>query len=190
MEQAGDNLIVALCIILGNRGLASSLRVSRQRLIHIHTFRWCVTLVLLLLQFNRCSEATHGYNWIRFSILMPNKDHPLLLTPVSCNQAAAEWIATIKPASGDFSDLDFCSVGALVHRLDSGVVPFRKTRSVDIHVSGKARPTHRPCGVDMNASLKRRDDGSLLAATIVSFRRHFRFVNSMPRPHPSTASRW
>ncbi|MCK5032798.1 MAG: sugar kinase [Calditrichia bacterium] len=32
--------------------------------------------------------------------------------------------------------LDFLSVGALVHRLDPGVVPFRKARSVDIHVSG------------------------------------------------------
>jgi 2-dehydro-3-deoxygluconokinase len=49
---------------------------------------------------------------------------------------AAEFIASIKPASADFNDLDFVSVGALVHRLDSGVVPFRKTSSVDIHVSG------------------------------------------------------
>jgi 2-dehydro-3-deoxygluconokinase len=32
--------------------------------------------------------------------------------------------------------LDFLSVGALVHRLDPGVVPFRKARSVEIHVSG------------------------------------------------------
>jgi 2-dehydro-3-deoxygluconokinase len=34
------------------------------------------------------------------------------------------------------SDLDFLSLGALVHRLDPGVIPFRKARSVDIHVSG------------------------------------------------------
>ena len=32
--------------------------------------------------------------------------------------------------------LDFLSVGALVHRLDPGVVPFRKARSFDVHVSG------------------------------------------------------
>jgi len=36
----------------------------------------------------------------------------------------------------DNCELDFLSVGALVHRLDPGVVPFRKARSVDIHVSG------------------------------------------------------
>jgi 2-dehydro-3-deoxygluconokinase len=33
-------------------------------------------------------------------------------------------------------ELDFLSLGALVHRLDPGVIPFRKARSVDIHVSG------------------------------------------------------
>jgi len=33
-------------------------------------------------------------------------------------------------------DLDFLSVGALVHRLDPGVIPFRKARSLEIHVSG------------------------------------------------------
>ncbi|HVC98895.1 MAG TPA: sugar kinase [Pirellulales bacterium] len=32
--------------------------------------------------------------------------------------------------------LDFLSLGALVNRLDPGVVPFRKARSVEIHVSG------------------------------------------------------
>ena len=36
----------------------------------------------------------------------------------------------------DNCELDFLSVGALVHRLDPGVIPFRKARSVDIHVSG------------------------------------------------------
>jgi 2-dehydro-3-deoxygluconokinase len=36
----------------------------------------------------------------------------------------------------DPSDLDFLALGALVHRLDPGVIPFRKARSVDIHVSG------------------------------------------------------
>src|SRR5271157_3933268 len=33
-------------------------------------------------------------------------------------------------------DLDFLSLGALVHRLDPGIIPFRKARSLDIHVSG------------------------------------------------------
>jgi 2-dehydro-3-deoxygluconokinase len=36
----------------------------------------------------------------------------------------------------DQCDLDFLSLGAVVHRLDPGVIPFRKARSVDIHVSG------------------------------------------------------
>ena len=36
----------------------------------------------------------------------------------------------------DSCDLDFLSLGALVHRLDPGVIPFRKARSLEIHVSG------------------------------------------------------
>ena len=32
--------------------------------------------------------------------------------------------------------LDFLSLGALVHRLDSGIVPFRKATRCDLHVSG------------------------------------------------------
>jgi 2-dehydro-3-deoxygluconokinase len=32
--------------------------------------------------------------------------------------------------------LDFLALGAIVHRLDPGVVPFRKARSFDVHVSG------------------------------------------------------
>lgn len=36
----------------------------------------------------------------------------------------------------DECNLDFLSLGALVHRLDPGVVPFRKAQSVTIHVSG------------------------------------------------------
>jgi 2-dehydro-3-deoxygluconokinase len=32
--------------------------------------------------------------------------------------------------------LDFLSLGALVHRLDPGILPFRRARSLDIHVSG------------------------------------------------------
>jgi 2-dehydro-3-deoxygluconokinase len=33
-------------------------------------------------------------------------------------------------------ELEFLALGALVHRLDPGVIPFRKARTVDIHVSG------------------------------------------------------
>jgi 2-dehydro-3-deoxygluconokinase len=36
----------------------------------------------------------------------------------------------------DSCDLDFLALGALVHRLDPGVIPFRKARSAEIHVSG------------------------------------------------------
>src|SRR5437867_1053317 len=36
----------------------------------------------------------------------------------------------------DSCALDFLSLGALIHRLDPGVIPFRKARTVDIHVSG------------------------------------------------------
>ena len=32
--------------------------------------------------------------------------------------------------------LDFLSLGALVHRLDPGIIPFRKAQHCDIHVSG------------------------------------------------------
>lgn len=39
---------------------------------------------------------------------------------------------TIPPAGG----LDFLALGALVHRLDPGVVPFRKAQQCAIHVSG------------------------------------------------------
>src|SRR5881396_1287610 len=40
------------------------------------------------------------------------------------------------PIRKDSCVLDFLSLGALIHRLDPGVVPFRKARSFDIHVSG------------------------------------------------------
>lgn len=36
----------------------------------------------------------------------------------------------------DSCELDFLALGAVVHRLDPGVMPFRKARSADIHVSG------------------------------------------------------
>jgi 2-dehydro-3-deoxygluconokinase len=36
----------------------------------------------------------------------------------------------------DACEFDLLSLGALVHRLDPGVIPFRKARSLDIHVSG------------------------------------------------------
>src|SRR5438067_431438 len=44
-----------------------------------------------------------------------------------------ESVLTIRKAH---CELDFLSLGALVHRLDPGVIPFRKARSFDIHVSG------------------------------------------------------
>lgn len=36
----------------------------------------------------------------------------------------------------DDCDLDLLSLGALVHRLDPGVIPFRRAKSFDVHVSG------------------------------------------------------
>src|SRR5947207_8259165 len=36
----------------------------------------------------------------------------------------------------DSCHLDFLSLGALIHRLDPGVIPFRKARAVEVHVSG------------------------------------------------------
>ncbi len=36
----------------------------------------------------------------------------------------------------DDCKLDFLALGALVHRLDPGIVPFRKARNFDVHVSG------------------------------------------------------
>lgn len=36
----------------------------------------------------------------------------------------------------DPCELDFLSLGALVHRLDPGVIPFRRARSFEVHVSG------------------------------------------------------
>ncbi len=43
---------------------------------------------------------------------------------------------TYTPGGNPASSLDFLSLGALVHRLDSGVVPFRKATECLIHVSG------------------------------------------------------
>src|SRR6478672_4948182 len=34
------------------------------------------------------------------------------------------------------AELDFLSLGALVHRLDPGIIPFRKASECRIHVSG------------------------------------------------------
>ncbi len=36
----------------------------------------------------------------------------------------------------DACELDFLSLGAVVHRLDPGILPFRKAQQLDIHVSG------------------------------------------------------
>jgi len=40
------------------------------------------------------------------------------------------------PIRQDSCTFDFLSLGALVHRLDPGVVPFRRASSFDVHVSG------------------------------------------------------
>jgi 2-dehydro-3-deoxygluconokinase len=40
------------------------------------------------------------------------------------------------PIRTDNCQLDFLALGALVHRLDPGIIPFRKAKSFDIHVSG------------------------------------------------------
>lgn len=40
------------------------------------------------------------------------------------------------PLRTDACALDFLALGALVNRLDPGVIPFRKARTLDIHVSG------------------------------------------------------
>lgn len=40
------------------------------------------------------------------------------------------------PIRQDDCQLDFLALGALVHRLDPGIIPFRKAKSFDIHVSG------------------------------------------------------
>lgn len=36
----------------------------------------------------------------------------------------------------DSCEFDFVALGAVVHRLDPGIVPFRKARSLEVHVSG------------------------------------------------------
>jgi 2-dehydro-3-deoxygluconokinase len=36
----------------------------------------------------------------------------------------------------DACDLDFLALGAVVHRLDPGILPFRQARTLDVHVSG------------------------------------------------------
>ena len=40
------------------------------------------------------------------------------------------------PIRRDACQLDFLSLGAIVHRLDPGIIPFRKARQVEVHVSG------------------------------------------------------
>lgn len=44
-------------------------------------------------------------------------------------------MAELNIRSGD-CELDFLSLGALVHRLDPGPIPFRRARSFEVHVSG------------------------------------------------------
>lgn len=40
------------------------------------------------------------------------------------------------PIRTDDCEFDFLSTGALIHRLDPGIIPFRRARSFDVHVSG------------------------------------------------------
>src|SRR5258706_7064324 len=53
----------------------------------------------------------------------------------------AEYISAIFPMKYGLNirptgALDFVSLGALVHRLDPGIIPFRKAHACQIHVSG------------------------------------------------------
>ena len=53
------------------------------------------------------------------------------------NRHLVEWsVMSGLSIRKDPSELDFLSLGALVHRVDPGVIPFRKARSVEVHVSG------------------------------------------------------
>ena len=40
------------------------------------------------------------------------------------------------PIRTDDCEFDFLSMGALVHRLDPGIIPFRRANSFDVHISG------------------------------------------------------
>src|SRR5262249_42573674 len=52
---------------------------------------------------------------------------------VLCHQGA--FMSGLQIRKGPCA-LDFLSLGALVHRLDPGVIPFRKARTLEVHVSG------------------------------------------------------
>ncbi len=61
--------------------------------------------------------------------------------PLSCYQRQASRTHRGVLMNGftvrsDPCQLDFLALGALVHRLDPGIVPFRKARAFDVHVSG------------------------------------------------------
>lgn len=53
--------------------------------------------------------------------------------PPTKKAKTGEYGLDIKPAGGE---LDFISLGALVHRLDSGLIPVKKTTEFKVHVSG------------------------------------------------------
>src|SRR5579884_3405192 len=55
----------------------------------------------------------------------------LTLNSILCGVIMSGFPIRLDPCA-----LDFLSLGALVHRLDPGVVPFRKARVFDVHVSG------------------------------------------------------
>lgn len=45
-------------------------------------------------------------------------------------------MAALSIRNSETSQVDLLALGALVHRLDPGVIPFRRARSFDIHISG------------------------------------------------------
>ena len=52
--------------------------------------------------------------------------------------------------------LDFLSLGALVHRLDPGIIPFRKATECEIHVSGGEFNCRRQSGRLLRPEHRRR----------------------------------
>jgi 2-dehydro-3-deoxygluconokinase len=64
---------------------------------------------------------------------------------MATNQSSALQI----PQGGE---LDFLSLGALIHRLDPGIVPFHKAQTLQVHVSGG----EFNCAANLSPSASRR----------------------------------
>ncbi len=58
------------------------------------------------------------------------------MAPVSLNLLLEVKVMNYGLAIHDSATLDFVCLGALVHRLDPGIIPFRKAHDCRIHVSG------------------------------------------------------